>query len=365
MNSSRPSLSDAISQASEILQTEWAAKVPGLCVAVAVDGAMVWSQAFGYADLENQMPATSATRFRIGSVSKPLTAAGLALLVERGILDLDTPIQKYIPDFPQKDGIITTRLLAGHLTGIRNYRGTEAFSNKSFPNLRAGLKIFEDDPLESPPGTKFSYCSYNWNVLGVVMEAASKQNFLDYIESNVIKPLGLANTCPDLAGVADSTRAQFYEIDPTGKFFVAPKVDFSFVWPAGGFLSTAEDLVRFGSAHLQPGFLKPESLKLLFTSQKTDDEKPTNYGVGWFVQNVGGKILILHHGGDSVGGTAILLLLPAFRIVVAIASNGGQGILRNAIRRERATKEAEHYLFTKQTIAAKIARVFVPLAIKT
>ncbi|HMD55597.1 MAG TPA: serine hydrolase domain-containing protein, partial [Phycisphaerae bacterium] len=170
-----PTLSDAISQAREIIQTEWAAKVPGLSIAVSVDGAELWSQAFGYADLENQTPATPTTRFRIGSVSKPLTAAGLALLVEQGRLDLDVPVQTYIPDFPQKDGLITLRRLAGHLTGIRNYRGIEAISNRSFPNLRSGLKIFEDDPLEAAPGTKFSYASYNWNVIGAVMEAVTKQ----------------------------------------------------------------------------------------------------------------------------------------------------------------------------------------------
>jgi CubicO group peptidase (beta-lactamase class C family) len=365
MSSNRSSFSDAISQASEIVQKEWASKVPGMSVAVAMNGTTIWSQAFGYADLEKQIPATTKTRFRIGSVSKPLTAAGLALLVERRQLDLDAPIQKYIPDFPQKDGVITSRLLAGHLTGIRNYRGTEAFSNKPFPDLRTGLKIFENDPLESSPGTKFSYCSYNWNALGVVMEAAAKQNFLDYIESNVIKPLGLTNTCPDLTDAADPQRAQFYEIDLTGKFFVAPKVDLSFVWPAGGFLSTAEDLVCFGSAHLQPGFLKRESLQLLFTSQKTADGKLTNYGIGWFVQNVRNKILIFHHGGDSAGGTAVLLLMPNFGMAVAIASNGGQGILKNLIRRGRASKEAEHFVFTKQTIAVKIAKTFALFSAKT
>lgn len=86
-----------ILEAREAIQTEWVAKVPGLCVAVMVGDSMVWEQAFGYADLENKISATTTTRFRVGSVSKPLAAAGLALLVERGLLDLDAPIQKYIP----------------------------------------------------------------------------------------------------------------------------------------------------------------------------------------------------------------------------------------------------------------------------
>jgi len=279
------------------------------------------------------------------------------LLVERGQLDLDAPVQKYIPDFPQKNGIITPRLLAGHLTGIRNYRGVEATSNRPFSNLRSGLKVFEDDPLEAPPRTKFSYASYNWNILGVVMEAAAQQDFLGYMDDHVIKPLGLDNTPADRAGVVDAQRPQFYETGPAGKFFAAPPVDLSYCWPAGGFLSTTEDLARFGSAHLQPGFLKPESLKLLFTSQATDAGILTHYGVGWFVGRD-----ILFHGGDSMGGISILLLLPAARTVVAIASNGGQGWLVNAIRRGKVNKEAGRYLFKKEALAHNIAKVCAVLS---
>jgi CubicO group peptidase (beta-lactamase class C family) len=348
-----------ISQAQEIIQNEWAARAPGLCVAVSVNGGMVWSQAYGFADLERQIPATTTTRFRIGSVSKPLTAAALAMLVERGQLDLDAPVQKYIPDFPQKDGVITPRLLAGHLTGIRNYRGVEAISNRPCPNLRNGLKVFENDPLEAPPGTKFSYTSYNWNVLGVVMESVGGCDFLACMDEIIIGPLGLRNTLADRAGVDDPQRTQFYETDTAGEFFIAPKVDLSFVWPAGGYLSTAEDLVRFGAAHFRPGFLKLESLKLLFTPQKTLSGTPTPYGFGWFVS--GGA---WHHGGDSVGGMATLLMLPVARVVVAIVSNAGQGLLHNNIRKGRATAEARQFLVKKEVVAHKIARLFAPQTTK-
>ena len=137
-------------------------------------------------------------------------------------------------------------------------------------------------------------------------------------------------------------------------------MDLSYCWPAGGYLSTTEDLARFGSAHLRPGFLKPESLKLLFTSQATAAGMLTHYGVGWFVGRD-----ILFHGGDSMGGTSVLLLHPASRAVVAIASNGGQGWLLNAIRRGKATKGAEQFLFKKEPIAQKIARTFAPLFTKS
>jgi CubicO group peptidase (beta-lactamase class C family) len=350
--SAQPAPTNAIMQARAIIQTEIEPKVPGLSVAVTVDGKMVWSEGFGYADLSAKTPVTPETRFRIGSVSKPLTSVGLALLVERGALDMDAPIQKYVPDFPQKDAPITIHMLAGHLSGIRNYRGTEAVSNKPYPDLRAGLKIFENDPLESLPGTKFHYASYNWNVIGVAMEAAAKQDFLTYMETAVFKPLGMDNTVPDLAGSVDPQRTQFYETDAAGKFIVAPKVNLSYAWPSGGFLSTSEDLARFGSALLRPDFLKPESHRLLFTSQKTADGKLTHYGVGWFV----GKIAF--HGGDSIGGSAILMLVPSSRTVVAILTNRGHLAFEKENGRSKLTKLAEPLAFNREKIALEIAKLF-------
>ena len=344
----------AVAPARALIQTEIAPKVPGLSVAVAVAGKLVWSEGFGYADLATKRPATPRTRFRIGSVSKPLASVGLALLVERGDLDLDTPIQKYIPDFPPKDGMITPRLLGGHLSGIRNYRGREAASNQPFASLRAGLKLFESDPLASAPGSKFHYSSYNWNTLGVAMEAAAQQEFLTFMDRAVIQPLALANTRPDLAGAPDAERTRFYETTAAGKFVRAPSVDLSYAWPSGGYLSTSEDLVRFGSALLQPGFLTQSSRRLLFLPQKTTDGAVTHYGVGWFT----GKVA--YHGGDSMGGTSILLLDPGSRVAVAILTNRGHLAFGSENGRVKLVKLAEPLVFSREKAALQIARLFGP-----
>ncbi len=351
-----PAKQTAVAQAREVILSEVAPKAPGVSVTVAMDGGVVWSEQFGVANQETKEPVTTETRFRIGSVSKPLTAAGVGMLVERGLLDLDASIQKYLPDFPEKEGMITPRMLAGHLSGIRNYQGTEAVSNKPYANLRSGLKLFENDPLESAPGTKYQYCSYGWNVLGAVMEGAARQDFLSFIAENVIRPLGLPNTMPDHAVAVDGNRASFYEMGADGKFFVPPKVDLSYAWPSGGYLSTTDDLTRFGIAHLKPGFLKPETLKLLWTPQRTSDGKPTNYGIGWFTRP--GSV---YHGGDSVGGTCALLLLPKFRLVIAIATNVGHGFTTNAVRKGRVKAEdVKGFLFHKETIVYKLAKAFLP-----
>lgn len=322
--SSPASLSEAIERSREVVKSQIAPKVPGLSVAVAADGEIVWSEGFGFADVENKIPASASTRFRIGSVSKSVTAAGLMLLVERGKLDLDAPVQKYVPDFPYKGAVITTRQLAGHLAGIRHYQGDEFLLNKPFKTVREGLTVFENDPLVAPPGTKYSYSTYGWNLISAVMEAAAKQEFLSYMEKNVFERLRMSSTRPDRASAADAQRTQFYEIDPQGKFVIAPAVDSSYKWAGGGFLSTSEDLVRFGSAHLQPGFLKKETLELMFTSQKTSDGKETGYGIGWSILKDAAGHRILMHTGSSIGGTSVLLVHPDSKIVVAMICNYGR-----------------------------------------
>ena len=311
----------AIAQSRAIVLKEIAPKVPGLSVAVAVDGQVVWSEGFGFKNLATKDPVTPATRFRIGSISKSLTAVGLVRLVERGQLDLDAPVQKYLPDFPAKGGVITTRLLGGHLGGIRHYRGNEPLNNRPYANVRAGLTIFEQDPLEATPGTKYIYTTYGWSVISAVMESAAHEEFLALMEALVLQPLALAHTRADHKAAPDPDRTLFYQGDGPDQFAVAPPVDSSYKWAGGGYLSTAEDLVRFGSALLQPGFLKPESLALLFTPQKTSDGKPTTYGIGWSIGKDAHGHRLLMHTGSSVGGTSALLLHPETKTVVALVCN--------------------------------------------
>jgi CubicO group peptidase (beta-lactamase class C family) len=316
-----PAWSNAVDHARAIVQEEFAPKVPGCSVAVAVDGRIVWSEGFGFSDLAAKKAVTSATRFRIGSISKSLTSAGLALLVERGQLDLDAPVQAYVPGFPIKERPITTRLLAGHLAGIRHYRNNEMLLNQPFTNSHAALSIFQSDPLVATPGAKFSYSTYGWTLISAVMEAAAHEDFCRYMDENVIQPLRMTHTRPDRKGAVDPDCTRFYESDAEGRFVVAPAVDNSYKWAGGGYLSTPEDLVRFGSALLAPGFLKADSLALLFTPQKTADGTSTGYGVGWFIRKDDQGHRILLHTGGSIGGTSVLVLHPETKTVFALTCN--------------------------------------------
>jgi serine beta-lactamase-like protein LACTB, mitochondrial len=312
---------EAVGRARAIVCDSLASRIPGVQVAVGVNGKLVWSEGFGYADLERTVPVTARTQFRIGSVSKPLTAAAVALLYEQGELDLDASVQRYVPSFPDKGRPITTRQLAGHLAGIRHYRGDEFLLNRRFNTVLEGLAIFQDDSLLSPPGTKFSYSSYGWNLISAVVEGASGQDFLSYMRKQVFAPLGMIHTAPDRNDSLIPDRTRFYDRDSAGRFAVARPVDNSYKWAGGGFVSTAEDLVKFGSALLQPGFLKAGTLELLFTSQRTAAGEPTGYGIGWFVTTDSLGHRWVFHGGGSVGGTTAFGVDRDSRVVVAILSN--------------------------------------------
>lgn len=126
--------------------------VPGASVAVARGSEILWSEAFGLADLEHRVPVTRATKFRVGSISKALTSVALARLWEAGRLDLDAPVQRYVPSFPDKGYPITSRQLAGHLSGLPHYTAADIVNRTRYPTVTAALDKFQDRPLLFPPG---------------------------------------------------------------------------------------------------------------------------------------------------------------------------------------------------------------------
>ncbi len=297
---------------------------PGMSVAVGIDGEIVWSEGFGYADVENRAPVWEETKFRVGSVSKPLTAAAVALLVEQGKLDLDAPVQRYVPSFPEKRWPITTRQLAGHLAGVRHYNGDEFLSSRRYGSVVEGLEIFQEDTLLFEPGERWSYSSYAWNLISAVVEGASGQDFLTYMHENVFQPLDMRHTVADHTDSIIPHRTRFYDRNGDGYVLNGPFVDNSYKWAGGGFLSTPEDLVRFGFAHLTGDFLRPETIEVLWTSQRTNEGEATGYGIGWSVVTEDDRVLMASHGGGSIGGTTFLMILPEEKAVLAIVGNMSQ-----------------------------------------
>jgi serine beta-lactamase-like protein LACTB len=315
-----------------LLDSMGKAGIPGAAVTVLSDTTIIWSEGLGWADVEQHVPATALTRWRIGSVSKTLTSAALGQLVEQGKIDLDAPVQRYVPSFPVKRWPVTIRELAGHTAGIRHYRGGEFTISRHYDTVLDGLAIFAADTLLFEPGTRYSYSSYGWNLLGAVIESASGEPFLSYMRGHVFVPLGLAHTVPEFADSLIEYRARFYERATAVGTVNAPYVDNSYKWAGGGFLSTTDDLARFGALMRRPGVVGPATLALLETSQHTSDGKETGYGMGWFVgKDAAGRRIIFHSGG-AMGGTAYLLVYPDLGLVVAMLCNSDVSFVGSARR---------------------------------
>jgi CubicO group peptidase (beta-lactamase class C family) len=295
-------------------------RAPGFSLTVAASGKIVWSVSCGYADLKSRRPVTAHTRFRIGSVSKTLTATALAYYAESGRVDLDAPVHRYI-DFPSHGGAVTLRRLAGHLAGIRHYESqAEAVNRRHFPSVTATLELFAGDPLVEVPGTRFSYSSYGYDVIGSALERVCHRDFASLMRKAVLAPADMRETT--LAKAPRAARATFYELNDSGGVRIAPPIDLTDRLPAGGFLSTADDLVRFGVALTNGTLVDMETAAMMFRSQRTTAGEETGYGLGFEVHPSPFGLLVGHIGAVA-GGTAALLIHVKTGTVLALTTNLG------------------------------------------
>ncbi len=294
-------------------------QAPAITVAVAVNGKIAYSKAFGMADVENELKATPETLIRTGSIAKSIAAAAALTLADAGKLSLDAPLQKYCPAFPQKQWTVTTRQVLGHLAGIRHYKEGEIESTKHYASMSDGFAIFANDQLLFEPGTKYSYSTYGFTVLGCVIEGASGQKFVDYVAQHVLQPAGMTHTFIDDVFAIVPYRARGYQ-KVNGKIQNAGLMDSSYKIPGGGYVSTAEDLVRFQLAMADGKVVKPATVTQMWTSQKTSDGKPTNYGMGFGVLDVEGQKRI-GHSGSQQGTSTSMETFPERHYAVAVMVN--------------------------------------------
>ena len=303
--------------------------LPGLSVAVARDGQIVWTEGFGWADVESRMPVTPRTQFRLGSVSKTLTAAAVALLYERGRIDLDAPVQTYVPAYPQKPWRVTTRHLMGDIAGVHVIRGDSNDNPPGGPcaNLDEALATFADEPLLFEPGTRYRFSTYGWILVSAIVEAAAGEPLPLFMTREILEPLGMESTVlDDGADVPDITSFYIPRASMRTRLGVRKvmRPHNSCLAGAGAFFSTASDLARFGSAMLKPGLLKAETIALLQAPLRLQSGVSTDFALGWKVERVqlaGAPARMVAHRATPNGSTVALLVFPDQGVVVAAAAN--------------------------------------------
>ena len=300
----------------------------GLSIAIAHDG-RVGSWGFGFADLEDSTRVTPASRFPTASVTKAFTGVALLQAVERGEVDLDAPIQRYVPAFPMKPGgDITLRLLAAHLAGVRHWADerTPALYARHFDDVDSILPLFAADTLVAPPDTRYSYTSHGYNLIAMALQGASGVKYQELVRRHIVEPLALRGTgFNDVRAVLPHRvrNYSFYDLVTYADLQVPVRVpdwDYSHNMAGGNIISTAPDLVRFGMAMLQPGLLAPASLRAATSrSQRTRVVSPMSFG--WFVADSTTPVRRFHINGSNPGVGSALFVYPDDRVVIAILSN--------------------------------------------
>jgi len=300
--------------------------IPGVSIAVGVDGEIIWSEGFGWSDLSQKTPATPMTVYPAGSISKSMTSVAVGVLLERGLLDLDAEVQTYLPDFPEKKGPLSTRLIMGHIAGLQNYGAAVALRWDHCDDITESVPAMQDDTLLWMPGERYRYSNYGFNMVGAIVRVAADEPYLDFMQREVFDAMEMRQTIPDTAQQLPSELGTPYNKRSFETLRHAQPVDMSCAMAAGGFLSTPSDLVRFGFAMLNHEVLEVETVDLLWTALTVNSGYPTGYGLGWSVRPVRlgadeGSTPAVGHGGSTLGGRASLLILPELNMVVTAMTN--------------------------------------------
>lgn len=324
----------AAARAATMLTDLWRSSgAPSISMAVARNGGLVFSRSVGYADLNTMTLATPTTMYNVGSVSKIMTAVAVMQLVEDGLVDLDEPIQTYVPGYPDKGTKISVRDVMTHTSGIRHYLDDEQITPYGpYETFAEALDIFKDDSLRFEPGGHYMYSSFGINLLQGVIENVTELDFETYMRRNVWYPAAMLRTSFDVPGRVIQDRARGYEKDEDGNFVKYPYEDASYKYASGGMVSSVLDLIRFGLAVKYARLLEEDTVEEMFSPQfdtlmrfsesgNHRDITRWKQALVWRVRWDDAGRKFVYHCGTVKGFNSCLIVYLNEDMIVAIANN--------------------------------------------
>ncbi len=297
-------------------------QIPGLVLEVVQHGKEVKTAAYGFANLEWNVPATSETVFEIGSVTKQFTAACIMLLIEDGKLSLDDKITKYLKDTPASWRDITIRQLLTHTSGIKNYTGLDGFELSRHLTQEQFIAKLGAVPTVFPPGEKFSYSNSGYNLLGFIIENVSGEKYWDFLTEKILRPLNMSTTTNREPSRILKMRAAGYEQSKMNGL-VNRDVDYTDLFSAGEIVSTVGDMMKWDAALDTEKLLTNASKEQMWTAGKLNSGKPIDYGFGWFLNPLDGHKNIGHSGSTS-GFSASNQRFPDDGLTIIVLCNSGE-----------------------------------------
>lgn len=298
---------------------------PGATVLISKDNKIIYRKAFGMASLELDVPMKPENVFKLASITKQFTSVAILILMEQGKLSLNDPLSKYISDFT-RGSEITIHHLLNHTSGIKDYTRIPELRDKTRLDISPEELIsnFKDLPLEFNPNEKYDYNNSGYVLLGYFIEKLSGMSYGDFIEENIFKKLGMNN----------SSYADNYKIVPNksmgyglydGNFENAEYMSPSFPFAAGALLSTIDDMFLWNEAIYSNRLISEQSKQLAFKNHKLNNGKPSNYGYGWFINEIADLPTVEHTGGIN-GFTTSGIYVPDSNIYSIVLSNLDDGI---------------------------------------
>lgn len=300
----------------------------GASVGVLRKGEIVYLQGYGFADREKQVPVTVDTAFNWASNSKPLCGMLAMQLVEKGLLDLDADVRRYVPEFPEQTaGVITMRHLLAHQSGIGHYDVIPApkeliVAKPPFDPVRF-LDKFSGTPLVFKPGEKRLYSSYAYILASAVVQRAGKEPYVEQLQKRIAGPLGLASLQLDTEYNGQPHWSAGYTKNEAGEVVRAPENAHWWKFGAGGYKSNVRDFALWAQAVLNHRLIAPETEAAMWTPQKTSDGEPTERGLGFIIDGDGD--LSVSHGGKQTETTTRLVIYPQKRHGIVVMTNCGFG----------------------------------------
>lgn len=306
-------------------------------VGVEIGDEVVVAKGYGFADIENEVPATAQTVYRIGSITKQFTAAAVVQLVEQGRVAIDDPLQKHVPDLPLRGHTVTIHHLLTHTSGIPSYTSLgERFWSRSRMDLSHTelLDLIDDDPFDFAPGHQWRYNNSGYYLLGMVIERVSGQPYDEYVQQHLFDPLRLTGTSYCHERTIIPRRAEGYAKD--GEQLVNDEpLSMTSPGAAGALCSTVEDLLEWRRALFAGRVVSPEGLGKMTTPVTLNNDSTTTYGYGLAVGEFEGHREIAHGGGIN-GFNTFMAHYPDDDVTVVVLANtegGGPGPLSREIAR--------------------------------
>jgi CubicO group peptidase (beta-lactamase class C family) len=313
--------------------------VPGASVIVVRDGKVLYRHAYGMADLEAHTAATTATNYRLASVTKQFTAMAILILAQRGQLSLDDPLTKFFPDYPAYGTAITVRHLLTHTSGLLAYEDLIPASRTLQVKDRDVLDLLKlQDHTYFPPGSEWRYSNTGYAHLAMIVEKVSGTPFAAFLKKNIFDPLRMTQTVAFEEGVSSVPHRAFGYSQHGSAFERTDQSLTSAVLGDGGIYSSVDDLFLWDQSLYTARLVSTAALQQAFTSAVLASGKSTGYGFGWEIGEFHG-LKTVRHGGSTIGFRTNILRIPERKFTVIVLANRNE-----AKPAEIADRIAELYL---------------------